>query len=512
MADLRDFTGKNRKFTGTIGERISTGTTAERDTATFGGGTIRFNTTTNLMEYYTGNEWKSIDAPPTITNFNIDGAGTTTSTFIDRTLSGNTSIVITGSLYSAGAVVSFRGNSGANFDATTTTFNSASQLTAVVPYSSFLAAQEPYSIRVTNLSGLFAQLDGCLAVDAAPVFTTASGTLGTIFDSNRSSYSLSSAAATDPDGDTITYSITSGALPAGLSISSSTGAITGTASAVESNTTSTFTVSAATTNQTATRQFSITVNAPSITSYTSTGSFTYSVPTGVTSVNVLLVAGGAYGGGGTGGGGGAGGMVEVASFPVTPGGSVPGSVGAGAPSGMEVQPGNGGDSTFGSLTAVGGGSGGWDNGPSGRGGQPGGSGGGANGHNPRANSAGSGIQPSQPGTSGSSGHGSNGGASPGPDGGGGGGGAGAAGSNANGGAGRSSSISGSPVTYAGGGAAGHSSSTPGSAGPGGGGAGNTFAASGGSPGSTNRGGGGGGAWNHNTPGGGGGPGIVIVRV
>ena len=53
MSDLRDFTGKNRRFTGTVGERISKGTTGERDTA-FGKGTIRFNTTTNLMEYYEG--------------------------------------------------------------------------------------------------------------------------------------------------------------------------------------------------------------------------------------------------------------------------------------------------------------------------------------------------------------------------------------------------------------------------------------------------------------------------
>jgi hypothetical protein len=40
MSDLRDFTGKNRKFTGTIGERVSVGTTVQRvDTQ----GTIRFN-------------------------------------------------------------------------------------------------------------------------------------------------------------------------------------------------------------------------------------------------------------------------------------------------------------------------------------------------------------------------------------------------------------------------------------------------------------------------------------
>ena len=30
MSDLRDFTGKNRKFTGTTGERISLGSTGER--------------------------------------------------------------------------------------------------------------------------------------------------------------------------------------------------------------------------------------------------------------------------------------------------------------------------------------------------------------------------------------------------------------------------------------------------------------------------------------------------
>jgi hypothetical protein len=60
MADLRDFTGKNRKFTGTIGERISTGTTAERDTATFGSGTLRFNSSTSLLEYYDGTAWREV--------------------------------------------------------------------------------------------------------------------------------------------------------------------------------------------------------------------------------------------------------------------------------------------------------------------------------------------------------------------------------------------------------------------------------------------------------------------
>ena len=49
MADLRDFTGKNSKFTGSIGERISTGSTGDRNTSAYGAGTLRFNNTTNLM-------------------------------------------------------------------------------------------------------------------------------------------------------------------------------------------------------------------------------------------------------------------------------------------------------------------------------------------------------------------------------------------------------------------------------------------------------------------------------
>ena len=69
MSDLRDFTGKNRRFTGTQGERISVGTTGERvDTQ----GTLRFNSSTNLMEYYSGTDWKAIDAPPVITSVSID--------------------------------------------------------------------------------------------------------------------------------------------------------------------------------------------------------------------------------------------------------------------------------------------------------------------------------------------------------------------------------------------------------------------------------------------------------
>ena len=43
------------------------GTTAQREGSPKKGD-IRFNDTFDLMEYYTGNVWKSIDSPPTITS------------------------------------------------------------------------------------------------------------------------------------------------------------------------------------------------------------------------------------------------------------------------------------------------------------------------------------------------------------------------------------------------------------------------------------------------------------
>jgi hypothetical protein len=94
-------------------------------------------------------------------------------------------------------------------------------------------------------------------------FATSAGTLGTILDDDRASYSLSAVTATVTTG-TLSYAVQSGSLPSGLSLNTSTGAITGTATQVGSNTTSTFTIRATTTSASAftDRQFTITVNAP----------------------------------------------------------------------------------------------------------------------------------------------------------------------------------------------------------------------------------------------------------
>ena len=102
--------------------------------------------------------------------------------------------------------------------------------------------------------------------------------------------------------------------------------------------------------------------------FTSTGTTSWKVPNGVNTVDVLVVGGGG-GGGGTGsrsgfsGGGGAGGDVkEEIGYSVTPGEDIALNVGAGgnggSPSSNDGRPTEGGNSSFGSLTAVGGGRGG----------------------------------------------------------------------------------------------------------------------------------------------------------
>src|SRR5210317_1330709 len=154
MSDIRDFTGKNRKFTGTDSIKLPTGTTAQRvDTA----GAIRFNTTTNLAEYYTGTDWKPIDAPPTIT-------GISPSSPIDD-----------------GATTTLIGNDGTSYNVSSFSVDSATTIT--FDYTSALAAagvNQPYSIKYQNTSGLFGQLDGALTPDTAPAWVTTSGSLGTI--------------------------------------------------------------------------------------------------------------------------------------------------------------------------------------------------------------------------------------------------------------------------------------------------------------------------------------------
>ena len=527
----------NPEFSGTEGARMPNGTTAQRASAQ--AGDIRFNTTTALMEYYTGAAWKSIDSPPTITSIspdNFDTAGDT--------------ITISGSNFQSGATVKIKAVDAQELSAASVTITNSSTATFDITAAMVADDNDPYDVIITNSSGLSGTINAALDFAPEPAWTVAAGSLGNIFNGGRTSLSFTTGATTTESDATITYAVTTGALPSGLSIASSTGTITGSTSSVGSDTTVTFTITATATDgggetTTNARQYSIVQKAPVITSYTSTGSGTYSVPTGLTTLDVLVVAGGGGGGFNNSGGGGAGGLIYRPAFPVTPAGSVSYTVGGGGngtTDGGSPAATNGQDSVFGTLTAKGGGrSLNWTESQ----GMPGGSGGGAPG-NPVSSPVpvvGQGIQPQQSGDSGTYGFGNPGGLgvhTNNDGGGGGGGGAGAVGGIISGhsypltssapgtpggvgGIGKAYSISGSSVTYAGGGGGGGGgadnplwSITGGAGGQGGGGGGgaavraphsvtNAFH---GHPGQANRGGGGGGGDNSN--GGAGGSGVVII--
>ena len=347
----------NPHTSGTEAMRLPIGTTGERANAL--SGDQRFNSTLSLMEYYDGAEWKAIDSPPTVSSI----SPTTES-------DANANIVITGSNFQTGVTVSFKGTNGVIIASPSVTRTSSTSITATTPSSALSVANEPYDIIVTNLSLLTGTLAGGLDAGGVPAFASSAGSLGTIQDVVRTGINLN-AGATDPDGDTITYSISVGSLPAGLSINTSSGAITGTASAVGSDTTTTFTVSAATSSDTSTRQFSITVAAPIASggteltysiggttyvshTFTSNGNFTLN---NTKALDIMMIGGGGHGGVWHAGGAGAGAMIEASS-------SISAAtyamvIGAGgANNGGQVVGNSGGASTGFGMTAKGGGRGG----------------------------------------------------------------------------------------------------------------------------------------------------------
>ena len=402
-------------------------------------------------------------------------------------LGGNETIAVTGTGFNSNTVVYVDTTSCA------TTYVSATSLSFTSPAKSVGS----YHLYVYNTDGSTGILPGGITYSAIPVWVTASGALDNGAINNAYSRSVSATG----DG-TITYSLTSGSLPTGLSLNTSTGAITGTPT-VEA--TSNFTITATDSqNQTASRSFSI------------------SVISVVSSVQYLVVAGGGGGGRRAGGGGGAGGFITGNYSNIILGITYTVTVGAGG-TGSTSDYGNAGSGlssnvTYGSnivLTTVGGGGGGSALQTSAAG--PGGSGGGGGdgeggfpaggtGTPGQGNPGGAGFQGGaySGGGGGGAGIGGTGGAAP-PSGGG------------SGGFAANTSITGDIVFYAGGGGGGSAFGPGGSVNPasGGGGAGIEGGSStAGTNATQNLGGGGGGsgaAASPLAPGGNGGSGIVVIR-
>jgi hypothetical protein len=266
---------------------IPFGNSANRPTGSVG--QPYFNGEEKRLELYTATGWQNIvSETPGV----VSVSGTYNESAASATLE------ITGTNFSTGAVASATGTNGIEINASSTTVNSIVSVTAV--FSGLQAIYEPYDIKVTNTSNLFGLLPDALYLNASPVWTTASGSLGSFTE--QVSVSIS-ATATDQENTAITYSLASGSsLPSGVTLNSSTGLISGTLPAISANTTYTFTINASDGVNVTPRTFSISsVDIPAATSF-----------------DALIIAGGGGGGGGYyGGGGGAGGVRQLSSISLT---------------------------------------------------------------------------------------------------------------------------------------------------------------------------------------------------
>ena len=349
----------NLTLTGTDGVVLPSGTTAERPGSP-ANGVFRFNTTTDVMEYYDGNAWQSLGNSPGVTSISP-----TTET------DASANITITGTNFKTGATVQFIGDDGTVYNSPSVTVNSTTTITATTPSSALTVANEPYDIKVNNPGNFSGTLVNALDAGSTPAFGVASGSLGTVLEGTAAS-GFTQITATDADGQSVSITLKSGSsLPSGVSMSTS-GVFSGNTPTTGSSVTTTFTVQATDGVNTAEREYTLTVR-PYLYAQLS-GSGTWSVPAGTDTAEVLIVAGGSSGSRSSnvsGGGGGAGGIVYKSSYTFTSTDKSSGiayAVGAGG-DGVGISPlafdggyNSGADTTFaisgGTITAKGGGGGG----------------------------------------------------------------------------------------------------------------------------------------------------------
>jgi len=185
--------------------------------------------------------WIASVVNPVISSLSYPGSATAADP------AGGETITITGTGFKTGATVTVGGTA-----APSVSYVSATSLTITTPAK----AAGDYDVVVTNTDGGTATSVNGISYNGIPSWTTAAGSLGTFAsDTTISTITLQ---ATEPDGGTITFSITNGALPTGLSL---TGAnIDGTTTLETADTLYTFTVTATDDEtQTTPRTFTITV-------------------------------------------------------------------------------------------------------------------------------------------------------------------------------------------------------------------------------------------------------------
>ena len=153
-----------------------------------------------------GMSWASTIIDPTITSIDYPG----TQTAADP--AGGESVIINGTLFASGITCTVGGTSAV------TAFNSATQITITTPAK----AAGQYTVAVTNTDGGTASQANFIQYSGVPVWSTASGNIGSVQEGETASFQVT---ATE-GSDTIEYAVTTGTLPTGLSLATATGAIT----------------------------------------------------------------------------------------------------------------------------------------------------------------------------------------------------------------------------------------------------------------------------------------------
>ena len=209
-------------------------------------GDFRYNSTTGKLELYNGATWENVgNSQPLINNISptsFSGAA-------------GTSITVIGNNFESGCNVHFISSvNGSSTAAGSVAFVNSGILTATAP--TLTVAGEPYGVRVTNPDGGMTLLEAALDAGSAPTWSTPAGLLRDGIQKNNALPTGASGiavTATDPEGQTVTYSEVTSVLTSNADtpnstmscfLNSTTGIITGTAPNVSADTTYNFTIRA----------------------------------------------------------------------------------------------------------------------------------------------------------------------------------------------------------------------------------------------------------------------------
>jgi len=239
---------------GTAYLKVPIGTTAQRP-ATGTAGMLRFNSTLGKLEQHDGTTWTPISSPPVISSISYPGSQTAADP------AGGETITLTGTNFVSIPIVKLIAPDNTEYDAVSESFVSATSITFVTPNVSGTGDGD-YDLRVENPDGGVALKADFITIDGAVTFTSpaAGATVASVEEGQSISATI---IASEPDSGTITYSVSAGALPSGVTLNTSTGVISGTAPTTGSDTNYNFTIQATDPeNQSATRSFIINVTVP----------------------------------------------------------------------------------------------------------------------------------------------------------------------------------------------------------------------------------------------------------